>query len=63
MNGISLIPSSYGELIAEKHLVRTVNEAVEKIDLTALLKRYKGEERAATTWVSVFTSGLEIPRV
>ncbi len=42
MNQISLIPPSYDELIAEKHLVRTVNEAVEKIDLSALLKQYKG---------------------
>jgi hypothetical protein len=42
MNQISLIPPSYDELIAEKHLVRTVNEAVEKIDLTALLLQYKG---------------------
>lgn len=42
MNQISLIPPSYDDLIGEKHLVRTVNEAVEKIDLTALLKQYKG---------------------
>jgi transposase len=42
MNQISLIPPSYDELIAKKHLVRTVEEAAEKIDLTALMKQYKG---------------------
>ena len=42
MNQISLIPPSYDEMIAKKHLVRTVNEAVEKIDLSALMKQYKG---------------------
>jgi len=42
MNQSSLLPPSYDELIEEKHLVRTVNEAVEKIDLTALLLQYKG---------------------
>jgi transposase len=42
MNQISLIPPSYAELIPEKHLVRTVNEAVEKIDLSALMQQYKG---------------------
>jgi len=30
MNQIRLIPPSYDELIEEKHLVRTENEAVEK---------------------------------
>ena len=42
MNQISLMPASYEELIPKKHLVRTVNEAVEKIDVTALLQQYKG---------------------
>jgi transposase len=42
MNQVSLIPTSYDELIPEKHLVRTVNEAIEKIDLSALLKQYPG---------------------
>ncbi len=42
MNQISLIPPSYEELIPEKHLVRTVNKAIEKIDLSALLKQYPG---------------------
>lgn len=42
MHQISLIPPSYDELIEEKHLVRTVEEAVENIDITALMKQYKG---------------------
>ncbi len=42
MNQIKLIPQSYDELIPENHLVRTVSEAVEKIDLNVLLNQYKG---------------------
>jgi transposase len=42
MNQAALMPPSYEELIPEKHLVRVVNEAVEKIDVSALLAQYKG---------------------
>ncbi|PKL46343.1 MAG: transposase, partial [Nitrospira bacterium HGW-Nitrospira-1] len=42
MNQAALLPASYEELIPEKHLVRIVNEAVENIDLTPLVSKYKG---------------------
>ncbi len=42
MNQIALLPASYEEKIPEKHLVRVVNEAVEKIDVSSLLAEYKG---------------------
>jgi transposase len=42
MNQIALLPPSYAEKIPEKHLVRVVDEAVEKIDLSGLLAEYKG---------------------
>jgi hypothetical protein len=42
MNHAALLPPSYEELIPENHLVRIVNEAVEKIDLNPLLLQYKG---------------------
>ena len=42
MNQAALLPPSYEELIPENHLVRIVNEAVEKIDLNPLLLQYKG---------------------
>jgi transposase len=42
MNQTALMPPSYEEKIPEKHLVRVVNEAVEKIDVSALLGEYKG---------------------
>jgi transposase len=42
MNQTALLPPSYEEKIPEKHLVRVVNEAVEKIDVSALLAEYKG---------------------
>jgi len=42
MNQTALLPPSYEEKIPEKHLVREVNEAVEKIDVSALLAEYKG---------------------
>jgi transposase len=41
MNQAALLPPSYDELIPAKHLVRVVNEAVEKIDVSALLAQYK----------------------
>ena len=40
MNQIVLIPASYEGLIPGEHLVRVVNEAVEKIDVSALLAQY-----------------------
>jgi len=42
MNQAALLPPSYDELIPANHLVRVVNEAVEKIDGSALLAQYKG---------------------
>ena len=42
MNQTALLPPSYEEKILEKHLVRVVNEAVEKIDVSSLLAKYKG---------------------
>jgi len=42
MQQSQLLPASYDELIAEKQLVRVVNEAVEKIDLGSLLAQNKG---------------------
>jgi transposase len=42
MNQAALLPPRNEELIPAKHLVRVVNEAVEKIDISALLAQYKG---------------------
>ena len=42
MNQVALLPPSYDEMIPENHLVRVVNDAVEKIDLSSLLAQYKG---------------------
>jgi transposase len=42
MNQAALLPPSYEEKIPKKHLVRVVNEAVEKIDVSVLLAEYKG---------------------
>jgi transposase len=42
MNQAALLPASYEEKIPEKHLVRVVNEAIEKMDVSALLAKYKG---------------------
>ena len=42
MNQAALLPPSYEEIIPKIHLVRIVNEAVEKIDLTPLVSKYKG---------------------
>jgi len=38
----TLLPQHLGDLIPEAHLVRVVNEAIDKLDLTALLDRYPG---------------------
>jgi len=37
-----LLPPSYDELIEPGHLVRVVNDTIEKLDLSALLAKYKG---------------------
>ena len=42
MNQVALLPPSYEELIPFDHLVRVVNEAVEKVDVSALIAQYKG---------------------
>lgn len=42
MNQVALLPPSYDELIPENHLVRVVNDAVDKIDVSSLLAQYKG---------------------
>jgi hypothetical protein len=42
MNQVALLPPSYEEMIPANHLVRVVNDAVEKIDVSALLAQYKG---------------------
>lgn len=39
---VHLLPPSYDELIEKDHLVRVVNQAVEAIDINALLAQYKG---------------------
>jgi transposase len=38
----SLVPPSWEELIPTDHLVRVVNRAIEKINLEALMRQYKG---------------------
>lgn len=47
MDQNALLPASYEDVIEEKHLVRVVNAAIEKIDLRALLRRYKGGGRSS----------------
>ena len=42
MHQTHLLPPSYDEMIEAGHLVRVVNDAVEKIDISALLAQYKG---------------------
>jgi len=42
MNQVVLLPPSYDEKFPAKHLVWVVNEAVEKIDVSALLTHDKG---------------------
>jgi transposase len=42
MDQMSLMPQSYDELIPAKHIVRTINEAAEGIELDSLMARYKG---------------------
>jgi transposase len=47
MNQVALMPPSYEEKIPADHLVRVVNEAVEKIDLSSLLAQYPGGGRSS----------------
>ena len=47
MNQVALMPPSYAEKIPVDHLVRVVNEAVEKIDLSSLLAQYPGGGRSS----------------
>jgi len=42
MNQVSLLPPSLEELIPEGHLVRVVNQVVDKLDISPLLAKYKG---------------------
>lgn len=42
MNQAALLPPSYEELIPAEHLVRVVNEVIERLDLTVLVGQYKG---------------------
>ncbi|HSQ17235.1 MAG TPA: IS1182 family transposase [Anaerolineales bacterium] len=42
MNQVALLPPSYDEMIPPGHLVRVVNDGVEKIDVSALLAQNKG---------------------
>jgi transposase len=37
MNQVALLPPSYAEMIPKNHMIRVVNDAVEKIDVSALL--------------------------
>ena len=47
MNQIALMPARYDEKIPADHLVRVVNESVEKIDLRSLLAQYPGGGRSS----------------
>jgi transposase len=47
MNQVALLPPSYDEKIPAEHLVRVVNAAVEKIDLSSLLAQYPGGGRSS----------------
>src|SRR5476651_1268918 len=42
-NQATLLPPSYEEMVPEKHAVRVVNEVIERIDISALERSYKGE--------------------
>jgi len=37
-----MMPTNLNDVIPEKHLVRTVNEVVDELDLKPLLRQYKG---------------------
>ena len=38
----SLLPADLEEMIPENHVVRVINEAIEQLDLSVLMERYKG---------------------
>lgn len=42
MHQPQLLPASYDEMIEAGHLVRVVNEAIDKLDLSVLVAQYKG---------------------
>lgn len=42
MGQIMLLPPNLEEMIPEKHLVRVINELVEKIEIDPILRQYKG---------------------
>ena len=42
MHQAYLLPPSYDDLIEEGHLVRVVNQAIDQLDLSPLLAKYKG---------------------
>ena len=42
MHQVHLLPPSYDEMIDEEHLVRVVSKAVDNLDLSPLLGKYKG---------------------
>jgi transposase len=42
MNQPHLLPPSYDELIEAEHLVRVVNQVIEKLDLSVVIAKYKG---------------------
>jgi len=43
MNQPHLMPPSLDELIDEHHLVRVVNQVIDKLDLKTVVGRYKGD--------------------
>jgi transposase len=44
---VMLLPPSVGELIPEKHLVRVVNETIDKLNIEPLVATYKGDGTSA----------------
>ncbi len=49
MNQPARLPPSLDEFIPQGHLVRVVNDAVERMNLNPLLKRDKGGGKSVTT--------------
>lgn len=42
MDQMSLMPQCLSEMISSKHIVRTINEAIERIEVGSLMTQYKG---------------------
>ena len=42
MDQMRLMPQCLSEMISSKHIVRTINEAIERIEVGSLMARYKG---------------------